>query len=174
MLRPAGAADRDLIRAWRNHPTVRAVSVTSHEITPDEHAAWYESALLDQFMRILIYEYDGRAAGVVTFSEISPDARSATWGFYLDNHGLDATGDIMSASMACQREAIGYAFDDLRLDRLDAEVRVENIVVRRMNRRFGFVEGEPITRPGGVEVHPISLSRSTYEDNRSKRKEQAR
>jgi UDP-4-amino-4,6-dideoxy-N-acetyl-beta-L-altrosamine N-acetyltransferase len=174
MLRPAQAADRDRIRLWRNHPTVRGVSVTSHEITSDEHAAWFAATQDDPSTRVLIYEYDGRPAGVVTFSAISADNQSATWGFYLDNDGLDATGDTMSAWMSCQREAIAYAFSELDLDRLDAEVRVENIVVRRMNQRLGFVEGDVTTRPGGVRVHPICLTRATYERNQSKHKEHAR
>ena len=46
MLRPAAEADRDRVLAWRNHPQVRAVSLTQHEITPAEHAAWAQVGAL--------------------------------------------------------------------------------------------------------------------------------
>ena len=35
MLRPALDSDRDLVLGWRNHPEVRAVSLTQHEIAQE-------------------------------------------------------------------------------------------------------------------------------------------
>jgi RimJ/RimL family protein N-acetyltransferase len=161
MLRPANAADRDRIRLWRNHPTVRSVSVTTHEIGADEHASWFSGVLIDPTKSVLIYEHDGIPSGVVTFTGLGPDG-PAVWGFYLDNDGLERRGDTLAAWLSVQREAVAYAFDVLGVDELTGEVLEHNTVVRRMNRRLGFVEGEPVRKViAGVPTlsYPISLRR---------------
>jgi UDP-4-amino-4,6-dideoxy-N-acetyl-beta-L-altrosamine N-acetyltransferase len=165
VLRPATDSDTDDIRRWRNHPQVRAMSLTAHEITPEEHAAWFAAARADERRRVLIFEYEGRPAGVVNFTAVDPATSTATWGFYLDVDGLEERGETLPAWLDVQREAIAYAFADLGLDRLDAEVLAHNTVVRRMNRRFGFVEGEPAATPVDgrmVDVYPIHLTRADY------------
>ena len=41
MLRPVNDDDSAGVLRWRNHPDVRAVSLTQHEISPTEHAAYW-------------------------------------------------------------------------------------------------------------------------------------
>lgn len=68
------------------------------------------------------------------------------------------------------KEAVGYAFDTLGLDELTGEVLEHNTVVRQMNRRFRFTEGEPEYRYADgrdLTVLPIKLTK----DNRRKPKE---
>ncbi len=45
MLRPMVEADLDMVRIWRNNPVVRANMYTTHEITPEEHRAWWARLL---------------------------------------------------------------------------------------------------------------------------------
>ena len=59
MLRPAEDADVDAMLAWRNHPRVREMSLTQHEITPDEHAAWWARTRNDPTRAVLVYERGG-------------------------------------------------------------------------------------------------------------------
>ena len=171
MLRLATNSDIDRIRQWRNHPVVRAVSTTSHEITEAEHAAWWSRARADTRTRVLIFELDDEPCGVVTFTDIETadaagvDGQTATWGFHLDVESLDRQGRTLSAWLTLVGDAIGYAFDDLKLEVLRGEVLEHNTVVRRMNRRFGFVEGEPIERDIGGQVvrsRPIELRRTGW------------
>jgi UDP-4-amino-4,6-dideoxy-N-acetyl-beta-L-altrosamine N-acetyltransferase len=174
VLRPANDSDTDHIRQWRNHPQVRAVSLSTHEIPAAEHAAWFRAASVDPRRRVLIYEYVGTPAGVVNFTGIDPRRRSATWGFYLDVDGLDERGETLPAWMAVQREAVAYAFDHLDLDLLVGEVLEHNTVVRRMNKRLGFTEGEPtvaVIDDVDVRVFPISLSRAEHDARSRARKE---
>jgi RimJ/RimL family protein N-acetyltransferase len=147
---------------WRNHPTVRAVSVTDHEITEAEHAAWFARVRERASDRLLIFVHDGVDAGVVTFTAIDPDAAGATWGFYLDVVGNEERGTGISAWLDVSREALDYGFGELDLRVLHGEVLEHNIVVRRMNRRLGFVEGEAEAREVDgrtVRVLPIHLNR---------------
>jgi RimJ/RimL family protein N-acetyltransferase len=164
MLRAATEADVDDILRWRNQPANREVSITSHEITPAEHAAWWARASVDPTRRVLIYERDGAGAGVVNFFDLELDGspRVGSWGFFLDSEGLAESGATLPAWIEIMKDADAYAFDELGLDELRGEVLEHNAVVRQMNRRFRFVEGEPETREAGdrtIVVLPISLRR---------------
>jgi RimJ/RimL family protein N-acetyltransferase len=171
MLRSATDADVDDIRTWRNQQPNREVSITSHEITADEHAGWWAKASQDPTRRVLIYERGGVPSGVVNFFDLSLDAspKTGAWGFFLDTEGLDERGETLPAWIEVMKDATGYAFDELGLEELTGEVLAHNDVVRQMNRRFRFTEGEPETRLAGgreITVYPISL----HKDNRRKPK----
>jgi UDP-4-amino-4,6-dideoxy-N-acetyl-beta-L-altrosamine N-acetyltransferase len=163
MLRPATDTDTETIRRWRNHPTVRAASLWQHEITPAEHAAWWQRTTADPSTRLLVYVHDGVDSGVVTFTDVDPVARSASWGFYLDVDGLEERGDTLTAWLGVAGEALDHAFVDLDLEVLTGDVLADNTAVRRMNRRFGFTEGEAEEREFGgrtVRSLPIRMHRS--------------
>lgn len=158
MLRAATENDVGTIRRLRNQQTNRDVSITSHEITADEHAAWWAKTSVDPARRVLIYTRDGATAGVVNFFDL--DGTTGAWGFFLDADGLAERGETLPAWIEIMREATAYAFDELGLEVLTGEVLEHNTVVRQMNRRFRFVEGTPETLYGGgreITVIPISL-----------------
>lgn len=158
MLRSATEADVDTIRRLRNQQANRDVSITAHEITADEHAAWWAKTSVDPWRRVLIYERDGQIAGVVNFFEL--EGSSGAWGFFLDADGLAERGETLPAWIEIMREATAYAFDELGLEVLTGEVLEHNTVVRQMNRRFRFAEGTPETLYAGgreITVIPISL-----------------
>jgi RimJ/RimL family protein N-acetyltransferase len=161
MLRPATLLDAELVRRWRNHPRVRAMSLTSHEISVEEHAAWFAAAVTDPARRVLIYEHAGVPAGVVAFGGICDGA--ATWGFYLDVDGLAERDETLPAWLRVCREAVDYAFDDLGLDELTGDVLAGNEAVRQLNQRLGFTEtgSRTVVRDGvAEECLSIRLRRS--------------
>lgn len=139
MLRAAAEADREMTRRWRNHPSVRTVSFTTHEISAEEHRRWWEAVRADPARRTLIYERDGVPCGVVNFFDHDLAGRSAMWGIYLDVEGLD-DDELLGAWWECEREAIDYAFGPMDLLVLRAEALVDNTAVRWLHRRYGFVE----------------------------------
>jgi RimJ/RimL family protein N-acetyltransferase len=158
MLRAATDTDVDTIRRLRNQQANRDVSITTHEISADEHAAWWAKTSADPSRRVLIYTRDGETAGVVNFFDL--DGTTGSWGFFLDADGLAERGETLPAWIEIMREATAYAFDELGLELLTGEVLEHNTVVRQMNRRFRFTEGEPEQRYAGgreVTVIPISL-----------------
>ncbi|WP_027346620.1 GNAT family N-acetyltransferase [Hamadaea tsunoensis] len=164
MLRTATDEDVDDILRWRNQRANREVSITSHEITPAEHAGWWARASVDPTRRVLIYERDGAGAGVVNFFDLALDVPqpSGFWGFFLDAEGLAERGATLPAWIEVMKDAEAYAFDHLGLHELHGEVLEHNAVVRQMNRRFRFVEADPETREvdgRSIVVIPISLRR---------------
>jgi hypothetical protein len=94
--------------------------------------------------------------------ELDSEPRTGAWGFFLDAEGLAERGETLPAWIEVMKEATSYAFDELGLDDLRGEVLEHNTVVRQMNRRFRFVEGEPETRYADgreLTVLPISLNK---------------
>ena len=167
MLRTATEADVDTIRRLRNQQANRDVSITSHEISADEHAAWWAKTSKDPSRRVLIYERDGATAGVVNFFDL--EGTSGAWGFFLDADGLAERGETLPAWIEVMREATAYAFDDLGLEVLTGEVLEHNTVVRQMNRRFRFVEGTPQTRyADGREIRVIPISLREHDRRKGK------
>jgi UDP-4-amino-4,6-dideoxy-N-acetyl-beta-L-altrosamine N-acetyltransferase len=144
VLRAAVDGDRDTALTWRNHPDVRRVSLTTHVIGASEHRAWWAAATADPARRVLIFEQDGRPAGVVMFAGLTGDV--ATWGFYLDVAGLNARGALLSTWLRLEREAVDHAFDTLKVERLGGETLARNIQVLALHRRFGFEETDRYTR----------------------------
>jgi L-amino acid N-acyltransferase YncA len=152
------------MRSWRNHPRVRAASFTTHEIAEAEHARWWAAVRADAAKQVLIYDHEGVAAGVVTYSGLS--GRSGYWGFYLDLDGLERSGALLPAWVGLERDAIGHAFGPLGLATLRGEVLADNEPVRRLHRRFGFVEIGAYQRPvDGVprDVVAIELNKEDGE-----------
>ncbi|WP_228489259.1 GNAT family N-acetyltransferase [Raineyella fluvialis] len=145
MLRPATDEDRERVRVWRNHPAVRAVSLTRHEIGPDEHAAWWARVQGDPTRAVLIYERGGIPAGVVSLWDIDREASALWWGYYLDNEGLTARGELLPAWIQIQRDAVKYV-DAMGIATMDAEVLDVNEGVRSFNTRQGFADVETYER----------------------------
>lgn len=172
MLRPATDDDLDDMLSWRNQETNRAVSIQSHVILPEEHAAWWERVKADPSREVLMFEAGGRTLGVVTYFDIDRDEGSAWWGFYLDSETVTAEGLGLTAWMQVMGDGVDHAFDSLGVDVLHGEVLAHNESVRMMNRRFRFVEGEPETREADgrtVEVIPIRLDRADRRTPKSPR-----
>ena len=159
MLRDATADDLERIRRWRNHPDVRAVSFTTHEIGAYEHLSWWLAASADPSRRILVYERIGVPSGVVTLADLR-SGEDATWGFYLDIAGLEERGELLPAWLEIEREVVSFAFDELRLRRIYGEMLASNTAVRQLHRRYGFTETGTYTREVSgkpVEVVTIEL-----------------
>ncbi|MGL5861710.1 MAG: GNAT family N-acetyltransferase, partial [Phycicoccus sp.] len=97
MLRPATDDDRDAVLRWRNHPEVRAMSLTQHVISADEHAAWWAAVATDDQVLVTIYERGGIPSGVVTYFDLDRGAGTGWWGYYLDNDGLAERGELLPA-----------------------------------------------------------------------------
>lgn len=138
MLRPATDNDLALILGWRNHPKVRGVSMVTAVIAPAEHARWWARVSADPTRHVLIFEYDGRPAGVVNVS-VEPDS-TAEWGFFLDVAGLEASGQLLAAWMELEKAAIAYGFGELGLPAMGGRTLAWNAQVLALHRRFGFVE----------------------------------
>ncbi|MGQ3890891.1 UDP-4-amino-4,6-dideoxy-N-acetyl-beta-L-altrosamine N-acetyltransferase [Legionella sp. CNM-4043-24] len=134
ILRAIRTDELDMIRQWRNEPGVRGNMYTSHLISADEHLKWWERVSADESCRYFMYEYEGKATGVVWFYAIDKNSQNAFWGFFASPDAPRGTGSRM------ERLALDYAFSTLKLKKLSCEVLSNNPAVVKLHLKFGFRE----------------------------------
>lgn len=119
--------------AWRNHWEVRRYMRTQHEISWEEHLAWFASASIDPTRHLLIYEGQQQARGFVSFTE-SGDGGSADWGFYL------APGSPKGTGRKLARSALDFAFERMKMHKVCGQALGFNERSIRFHLNLGFVQ----------------------------------
>jgi len=108
---------------------------TKHEITADEHQAWFARLKDDDETRWFIHEDAiGHPDGVVYFTHLQPANSSAFWGFYAAPDALPGTGTRLGL------DALDTAFAVLRLHKLNSEVLISNVASLQFQKKLGFEE----------------------------------
>lgn len=160
-------ADSDTLWHWRNRPAVRQFMYTQHEISHDEHKAWFSHMLANthRYFYIVYKRVDSQPntpLGVVNLDLNSDNRTSATWAFYAAPDAPRGSGALMEFG------ALSLAFETLGVTQLNCEVLSHNQGVVRLHQRFGFRE-TPQSRqrtfslPEGKTVEIVCLSLSADE-----------
>jgi UDP-4-amino-4,6-dideoxy-N-acetyl-beta-L-altrosamine N-acetyltransferase len=126
--------DLEVVRNLRNRPEIRRFMYTRHEIGRAEHREWFARAGADPATRLLVFELDAAVAGFVKIARLTPASPVADWGLYLAPEAPRGTG----AGLA--HAALRYAFDDLGLHKVCAQVLAFNEKSIRLHGRLGFSE----------------------------------
>jgi UDP-4-amino-4,6-dideoxy-N-acetyl-beta-L-altrosamine N-acetyltransferase len=136
-LRLMTTADRELVREWRNRPSVRVNMYTHHLISVEEHRNWFAAALQDPAKRLLMCVDENEVpVGVVVFYDINAAGKTSNWAFYAGEPARRGVGPQMELL------ALDYAFGELGLEKLNCEVLGFNKVIVDFHRKHGFrIEG---------------------------------
>jgi UDP-4-amino-4,6-dideoxy-N-acetyl-beta-L-altrosamine N-acetyltransferase len=132
-VRDVELSDLDSLRSWRNHADVRSYMLTQHEITAEEHEAWFKAASKDPSRRLIIVEEGGISLGYAQFSGIKPDA-AADWGFYTRPDAAKGSGTKLGMG------ALDFAFGKLGLHKVKGQAFSSNAASIALHRKLGFVE----------------------------------
>lgn len=165
-LRPVTDDDREIMRVWRNIPSVREKMYTWHEISEDEHQQWWERTKSADCHRYFIYEYRNTPTGVVSFNNIDEGNQNASWAFYASPDAERGTGSRMEFL------ALDYAFFELKLHKLSCEVLDFNTSVIKLHKKFGFVD-EGVFRQQYqrgrkfYDIHRLGMLASEWSDKRN-------
>lgn len=122
--------DLEKVLVWRNHRDVRRFMFSRHEISPEEHQAWFEKASQAADRYLLVFEHDGLARGFVNLAVSA--GRIAEWGFYTDPLAPKGTG------MTLGNELLSYAFGELKMHKIVGQVLAYNERSRKLHLRLGF------------------------------------
>lgn len=155
-LRAVRPSDSATLLAWRNSPDVRAFMYTDHEISPQEHALWFDRALVDPRRRYWIIEVDGVGVGLANLYDMALAHGRASWAYYIADPAVRGRGVGAMAEFLVLEEAFG----PLALSKLWCEVLKTNTGVIKLHKRFGFVEEARLRRhvvKGGDRVDVIGL-----------------
>jgi len=135
-LRTVEENELELMRAWRNAPSIRANMYTRHEISQQEHLDWWQRTLQRDDQKYFMYEKNKSAMGIVGFTKIDRVNSNCSWAFYASTDAVKGTGSRM------EYLALEHVFNDMRLHKLYCEVLSFNLSVISMHKKFGFaVEG---------------------------------
>lgn len=135
-LRHIRTAELELMRSWRNAPEVRANMYTRHEISLEEHLAWWEKTSQRDDQTYFMYEHEGSPRGIVGITAIDRVNSNCSWAFYAAPHAPRGTGSRMEFL------ALEHVFGQLKLHKLHCEVLAFNEPVIKLHQKFGFnVEG---------------------------------
>jgi UDP-4-amino-4,6-dideoxy-N-acetyl-beta-L-altrosamine N-acetyltransferase len=173
VLRDATDSDRDIVLTWRNHPGVRKVSFTTHEIGAEEHARWWAAVQQDPQRHIKIFQWRDQPVGVVTFDARDAAEQGVVWGFYLDIAGLEARGQLLPAWLELERAAIDYAFDELKAERIGGETLAWNTPVLQLHRRMGFTATKRYERDVDGVPQEVVWTELSAADRRTKERRTA-
>lgn len=136
-LQPLVLENLEMVLRWRNSEHVRRNMYTSHEISKEEHLNWFSTLNGDVARRYFVCYINSSPVGVVGFTQIDPQSKTASWAFYAAIDAPRGSGSIM------EYYALDYAFSVLDLEVLECEVISFNKPVIRLHQKFGFkVEGE--------------------------------
>ena len=149
-VRQLEANDLKMILNWRNNPSVRQFMYSQHEISPEEHLAWFESATLNPLRHLLIYQENDQPLGYINIT-MHASEKVADWGFYLCPEAPKSTGSRLG------KTALKYAFTTLSLHKVCGEALDYNKRSIKFHLNQGFQQ-EGILRDqyfNGDEFHSV-------------------
>jgi UDP-4-amino-4,6-dideoxy-N-acetyl-beta-L-altrosamine N-acetyltransferase len=130
------AADKEMIRSWRNMPEIAKYMYTDHVITSAEHDAWFQRVSKDPTCKYWIIVCDEEDVGLVNLYGIDSRNQRCYWAFYIISPNVRGKG----VGTFAEYFVLKHVFDELKLNKLCCEVLDFNQGVVRMHKSFGFVE----------------------------------
>src|SRR5436190_12519176 len=178
-IRHIGEEDLELVLAWRNHATVRESMFTTHEISRQEHLAWWNRVKGDPSKRFCLFLDGDTPLGVVTYYDINqPVSKECYWGFYLGPSEAMPGRNRAAIWLELEAKALAYAFEEFGCERILCETMAFNKPVLKIHQKFGFkvVKEFQMPRDGrSLDVVLMSLNPSDFSAaTRRRRPEPAR
>jgi UDP-4-amino-4,6-dideoxy-N-acetyl-beta-L-altrosamine N-acetyltransferase len=127
---PAGE-ESHLVWEWRNDPVARQMSRSIDPISWEQHQRWFQQAVSDPKIQILIASRAGIAIGMVRLELI--EERVAEVNINI-NPALRGKG----FGQLLLNKASQYAFETMQIDALYAEVKPENVPSIKIFEGAGF------------------------------------
>lgn len=154
-----------LMLSWRNAPAVRANMYTRHEISEEEHRAWWARTCQRADQLYFMYEHETQPLGIVGITAIDLVNSNCSWAFYASPEAPKGTGSRM------EYLTLEYVFGILKAHKLYCEVLAFNTPVLKLHQKFGFfvegvfrqhhqVEGE------FVDIHRLGLLDTEWANKR--------
>jgi len=147
-LRPAELSDGARLLEWRNEPTTRAVSLTSEQVSAEDHRTWLASKLADSRCALFIILADADPIGQVRLDRREGELAEVSIGLAPEARGRGVGREAL-------RLAAAEAGDRLGVKVLTARIRVENEPSLRSFAAAGFAE---VRRQGDIVELRLSIA----------------
>jgi RimJ/RimL family protein N-acetyltransferase len=134
-LRRASERDSESLLDWRNDPTTRAFSVTSDDVTSEQHNVWLNKTLQDSGCLLLIGEIDCKPVGMVRINILD----DLSLGQVSINLNPEFRGRGISIPLL--RESLEFGAQTLHnITQFLAEIHVDNSASKKIFESVGFVK----------------------------------
>lgn len=132
-LRPADFSDEERLLEWRNEPTTRAASLTTAEVSAEDHQRWLRGKLDDPDTALFIVLDDGEAIGQVRLDRLDHALAEVSIGLAPEARGRGAGREAL-------RLAAREAGERLGVRELSAQVKPDNEASLRSFAAAGYTE----------------------------------
>lgn len=137
VLRAIEKEDNEFLRTMINDPELESnVIGWSFPTSKIEQEKWFENQVCDKKNLRFIIEYENKAVGLATLTNIDWKNRKATHGIKL--YGEDIKGKGIGTDTV--RAIMKYAFEELQLNRLYSTIMKHNIASQRLYAKCGWKE----------------------------------
>lgn len=154
-LRPIESADLEFVRDGVNHPSVwKSVGGQATPTNLEIERGFFEDANHDDDVVQLLITVDGERAGVIELSPIDWVGGVAAVSYWVhpDRQGEGIATDALAT-------VVDYAFDQLRLRKVTAEVFAPNEASRRTVEAVGFAREGTLVEEDFVDGEPVDVIR---------------
>ena len=133
-VRPLEEKDLQMILSWRNDCRIHIIMLTDHEITWNEHINWFNNIKDATPKRNLVFMYNNKPVGYIGYTEYDSVNQSCSPGAYLAPDELLP----LDAGMVLFYYSCAYAFDVLKMKRLNTDVFAKNKKAVKIDKFLGY------------------------------------
>jgi RimJ/RimL family protein N-acetyltransferase len=148
-LRQAVESDSESLLEWRNDATTKAFSLSSDEVTREQHVAWFNKALQDKSCLLIIGEVLGDPIGMVRINILDHSG--------LGQVSINLNPDFRGRGISRQLLGASLLFGTRILDNISkysADIHVENVASQKIFNSVGFVKSSETTK-GNFESYVV-------------------
>lgn len=156
-LRPLCVEDLENLRIWRNDSENSKYIRKLPHITSEAQREWFAKEELDDTSMTFAIDVDNRLVGSIALYDLSDN--SAEFGRLMIG---EAKGKGVGTKAT--KAVLRIAFEDLSLQKVRAEVSVDNIAALKIYVRVGFcIDDHRFNPDAGMDEYLISLDRRRFE-----------
>ncbi|PLY16317.1 MAG: hypothetical protein C0631_04080 [Sedimenticola sp.] len=144
VLRQVTLDDIEMVRSWRNDPSVSKYMLFREHISQEMQQRWFEGVCARGDLYFIL-NFQGEDVGLLNLKDIDPRMRMAEGGIFVVPNGL-LNSHLPYRAILC---LLDFAFDVLRFRRVSAHILDDNKRAIRYNESLGYKLTDASQEGGG-------------------------
>lgn len=124
--------EKKMVLSWRNHQDIKKWMSNQNEITLKAHLNYIDSLPNKKDKLYFLVKESNKYLGVIDFTSIVENEFA--------EFGLYAKPNLIGIGSQLMNTIIGYAFNNLKLKKLIANVYINNEKAMRLYKKFNFIK----------------------------------
>jgi RimJ/RimL family protein N-acetyltransferase len=148
-LRQAVESDSESLLEWRNDATTKAFSLSSDEVTREQHEAWFNKTLQDTNCLLIIGEVLGDPVGMVRINILNDSGLGhVSINLNPDFRGRGLSKQLLGSSLLFAAQVFDH------VSKYCADIHIENVASKKIFISVGFVKSTNKT-DGNFETYVV-------------------